>query len=499
MPVRKRPVPMYYTGLEVENVRCFGGTQRLDLTDGHGRPARWTLIVGENGVGKTTLLESLAWMRLVPGSDAAPAPADEEDASGDLPPLATGELKPGLDEEADETLERLPRDGVDEPVSLTAELAFDATLAGADGEPMMAPPAETRGRSVRVAMSLTFENRKLKDVNEKPEPRLSIEAAFDGEFHEPFVVVYSANRQLGQQNMAPGDLDDPVTSRLSGVTELYDVEQILTTLDYAVARKGSTSPEAEQLARLKAVLARMMPVDDFHPDAIEIWPPDALGRGERSGVHFRTFSGLVPLSALSFGYQTTLAWATDLAWRLLQRYPGSEEPLDEPVVVLIDEIDLHLHPRWQLRITDTLSALFPRAQFVATAHSPLMVQVASGANLVLLRKCTDGVEIENDPYVLRSWRVDQILASELFQVRRARSPQTEALFARRDALVDAPARSLEEDAELDALRAQIAALPTAEDPDDQRAMELIRTAAALLRRETGAAGLGTSAPGGDDA
>ena len=59
--------PVYFTSLEVENVRCFGDRQNLNLMRDDRRPARWTLILGDNGVGKTTLLECLAWMRLEPG------------------------------------------------------------------------------------------------------------------------------------------------------------------------------------------------------------------------------------------------------------------------------------------------------------------------------------------------------------------------------------------------------------------------------------------------
>ena len=58
---RSQQQPMiYFSSLELENVRCFGERQVLELTDERGRPARWTLILGENGVGKTTLLECLA-------------------------------------------------------------------------------------------------------------------------------------------------------------------------------------------------------------------------------------------------------------------------------------------------------------------------------------------------------------------------------------------------------------------------------------------------------
>ena len=65
MPEPRIAVPIYFTELEVTNVRCFGKKQRLDLTAAGGGPAPWTLILGENGVGKTTLLECLSWMRPV--------------------------------------------------------------------------------------------------------------------------------------------------------------------------------------------------------------------------------------------------------------------------------------------------------------------------------------------------------------------------------------------------------------------------------------------------
>src|SRR5215208_6807898 len=54
------PLPAYFLSLTVENVRCFGPKQTLDLSNGKGRPAQWTIILGNNGVGKTTLLQSIA-------------------------------------------------------------------------------------------------------------------------------------------------------------------------------------------------------------------------------------------------------------------------------------------------------------------------------------------------------------------------------------------------------------------------------------------------------
>ena len=53
----------YFLSLSLENVRCFGPKQTLDLSDGNGKPARWTILLGLNGTGKTTVLQSLAFER----------------------------------------------------------------------------------------------------------------------------------------------------------------------------------------------------------------------------------------------------------------------------------------------------------------------------------------------------------------------------------------------------------------------------------------------------
>ena len=149
---------------------------------------------------------------------------------------------------------------------------------------------------------------------------------------------------------------------------------------------------------------------------------------------------------------------------------------------MIDEIDLHLHPRWQLQIMKDLSLLFPATQFIATSHSPLIVQVAEAANLVLLRKQKDYVEIVNDPGIPKDLRVDQILTTLAFGVP-SRSKRIECLFAQRAELTDKTERTQEEEDLLNDVRRQISELPTAEDPDDRDAMDLIRQFANRLKNE----------------
>ncbi|MCL4499708.1 MAG: AAA family ATPase, partial [Chloroflexi bacterium] len=77
---------------------------------------------------------------------------------------------------------------------------------------------------------------------------------------------------------------------------------------------------------------------------------------------------------LSDGERGVLALVLDLARRLSQTSSGGVDPLAESeAIVLIDEIDLHLHPKWQRQIVRNLTSAFPRCQFIATTHSPQVI------------------------------------------------------------------------------------------------------------------------------
>ena len=102
---------VYFKSLSLTNVRSFGETQQLDMTDADGRPAQWTLILGDNGVGKTTLLQCLASMRPVP------AVPDEEHASASKP----ASVVPALLQRENSELVALARVG-EEEVQLHATL-----------------------------------------------------------------------------------------------------------------------------------------------------------------------------------------------------------------------------------------------------------------------------------------------------------------------------------------------------------------------------------------
>ncbi len=90
------------------------------------------------------------------------------------------------------------------------------------------------------------------------------------------------------------------------------------------------------------------------------------------------------LDQLSGGYRIMLALAADLARRMAQGNPHLDDPLRSEAVVLIDEVELHLHPRWQQRVLPDLTRTFPNAQFVVSTHSPLVLTTVMPHRIVRL-------------------------------------------------------------------------------------------------------------------
>jgi hypothetical protein len=211
--------------------------------------------------------------------------------------------------------------------------------------------------------------------------------------------------------------------------------------------------------------------------------PSTLGPAQKVGVQVRTPYGEVPLSSLSFGYQTMTAWLADIAIRLFRHYPDSANPLLQPAIILVDEIDLHLHPKWQRQLRERLAEHFPAVQFIATAHSPLMAQSYIGENLAVVHRESDHAVILNDPPQVAGWRLDQVITSELFGLETPFSLDIERMLDEQRLLVANKQRTPQEAARLLELERKLLDVPRETRPSDNDAMAIIRRAAALLDQD----------------
>ena len=473
---RRLDPPFYFTKLSIENVRAFGERQELKLADEDGRPAPWTLIVGDNGVGKTTLLQCLARMRprFNPPPDEPGGPPDEPGKSADERGRALP-IEPELAaEEENSVLAALVRSGNQATARLEADLSVGVHLRDHGGD---------LSRCLSTSFSVKRANGKVTDVqpdarvNDVPADGEAAEAVIGHDVEEPLVLGYGAGRRpaLGTVwDAAAG----PIESLFKVEAGLHDAEDLLCRLDYSRLKKDQKAER--QLDSLKNVVAAMLP-DVDEPDNIEILGPPQDDPSRPGGVRVKTPYGRVPLAQVSLGYRTMFAWIVDIGWRLIQHCLDSPHPLREPAIVLVDEIDLHLHPRWQRKVRETLVRHFPRVQFIATAHSPLMAQSSLDDNLVVVRQSGDHAEIVNDPTVIKEWRLDQLITSDLFGLDSARSPAVAAMLERRAELLEKPELTPAEQDELDKLNEEALAMPSEESHEDNEAMAIIREAADLLR------------------
>ena len=111
-----------------------------------------------------------------------------------------------------------------------------------------------------------------------------------------------------------------------------------------------------------------------------------------------------------------------------------------------------------------------------------MAQSSLDTNLAVLRRIGDHTEIVNDPVIVADWRLDQVITSDLFGFKSARRLELEEKQMRRRELVEKEHLSASEQQELAGLNQMILELPTAESPEDQKAMDIIRHAAKHLEK-----------------
>lgn len=180
------------------------------------------------------------------------------------------------------------------------------------------------------------------------------------------------------------------------------------------------------------------------------------------------------LATLSDGYRSTSQWILDLIGWLVHdgRFARDE---DLTGIVLIDELEQHLHPRWQRHIITLLRRHFPKLQFVASTHTPLLVSSLADherSKLVTLMREDGQIHARlRDAAEFRGMRADQVLTSiHAFALPTSRSPGSSSDLDRYAELLGKP-RTPDEDAELERLRVQLKASLLAGETERARRVE----------------------------
>lgn len=201
----------------------------------------------------------------------------------------------------------------------------------------------------------------------------------------------------------------PYDTLFSSDARLLDLQEWLLQLDYS--QKSGSEKSQKHLDKMHELLkSELFPeIKGFKFGRYEL-------ENDQVSVRFETIDGDMRFDELGFGYQTTLTWLADFCKRMFELYPDAENPLQEEAVVLVDEIDLHLHPKWQRDLVPTLSKIFPNVQFIVTTHSPHVLQSMEDVNLYVLRRDAESGEVafKHCPRSdFRGWSVEDILSETM--------------------------------------------------------------------------------------
>ncbi|KRE50636.1 AAA family ATPase [Paenibacillus sp. Soil724D2] len=151
-------------------------------------------------------------------------------------------------------------------------------------------------------------------------------------------------------------------------------------------------------------------------------------KSNQEAIYTTMFGSGVPLNEMSDGYRTITALACDIMMILQKIWKDSTYAQG---IVLIDEIDSHLHPRWKMQIVQRLRSVFPRLQFIVTSHEPLTLRGLKEDEIMVLRRNIKGniYSLADLPYP-EGLRVDQLLTSDYFGLNNTIDPEIEIVFNR---------------------------------------------------------------------
>lgn len=224
----------------------------------------------------------------------------------------------------------------------------------------------------------------------------------------------------------PCETADDVSARPNGANENESEFNIFTTYKNALNRRAFDYKEFARWFKWQELVARESGEEGM-VKVVEAAILQVIGNGQGSFQRLHTRyknkpegelvlskNGLeVIVDQLSSGERMLFGLVGDLARRLALANPGAEEPLKGSGVVLIDEIDLHLHPRWQRLILFKLRNIFPNIQFIVTTHSPQVLQYVRPEHIILL---DNGTVVEDNVRTLG--KNSDLILREAFSVNR---------------------------------------------------------------------------------
>lgn len=432
---------MYLRNLHIRHLRLIRELE-LSFVGDHGSPRMWTVLIGKNGTGKTSILQAIALAAVgslranqLAGPTSVSMPdrrreADlQVDATFGFGPLGDGQHR-----------------GRAYPRSHGRPRVLHSRLS------MPAGSVDLEGRSY-------YEYGNSLDFTARDEPPLDpLQRARSDETPHWFVAGYGVSRYL-----AVGDVERSVGKPSHDRLVPLFRPMPLIGMGFADLFDATTARRFTKILRRVLTTAA-----DLVPGIRDV---EIGGRGgvskaadlyERNRFEQRLPDGTslrLPATWLSHGYQASLAWLADLVGHYLLDFGTDSPPEVEPEqmegLVLIDELDLYLHPTWQASLVRALKLTFPRLQFIVTTHSPILLNALRPEEVVALYLDNEGNvrahHGRHDPRLATGTE----LYSKFFGIDRLYPSDLGHALDRYSRLAVDPFRSDAEHAELERLRLEL--------------------------------------------
>lgn len=334
-------------------IKNFRGIDACDINFKQG----FNLIKGENGKGKTSILEAIA---VGLGGFVA-----------GLEGVATRHFS---QDEIRKVYTTVGDGSYDKKIVVPTEVYLQAEIDGYNYEWL-------RGRNNIKASRSTIQP---KNVCKK-----ASEMANEMNRELPILAYLGAGRVWSQRRERVENVFRKQYFRTVGYTDaLHDASNIKLLLNWCVKMEQVSWQKEMKIAEYEAVKRAVSDFMQYMEPGSEC---NIFYDKQHEELMYKKDDTVLPVMSLSAGYQSLIWMVMDIAYRMAVLNPFMKEQIAQTSgVVLIDEIDMHLHPRWQWNIINALQNVFPNVQFIAATHSPILF--ASAKNVWLID--VDGGEIE---------------------------------------------------------------------------------------------------------
>lgn len=335
--------------IERVDIKNFKGIDENTLEFKQG----FNLIIGENGRGKTSILEAIS-----------------VGLGGFLVGISDVKTRHFSQDEIRRIIRRTGEGSCDETYCVPIEVRLKAKFNGEEFE-------WTRGRSSVKASRSTVRPRKICKAAER--------ISMDESAEYPILVYEGAGRVWSQRREKTENVFRTKYSRTVGYMDaLLEASNMKLLLNWCVKMEQVSWKKEVPIAEYEAAKKA---VSDFMSYMNGGGTYQVFYDKQLEDMMYSFEDKILPISSLSAGYQSLIWMVFDIAYRMAVLNPDKKDEICLTFgVVLIDEIDIHLHPKWQWNIIDALRKTFPNVQFIATTHSPILFSSAKDVWIIDIEK-----------------------------------------------------------------------------------------------------------------